>query len=263
MSTAPAAGPVASTVIHTDTKGLVHGDFRLPAQGGTIAAYYAAPEGKKDLPVVIVVQEIFGIHEHIKDICRRLGKAGYLAVAADLYERQGDASTYTDIPKLIAELVGKVSDEQVLSDLDSCLAWAGKNGGDATRAGVTGFCWGGRLTWMYAAHNPAVKAGVAWYGKLATGHGPLIKTMAMDIAGKLHGPVLGLYAENDASIPLDTVEEMKKRLAASGNAASKASEMVVYPGASHGFLADYRPMYNKEAAEDGWKRMLRWFHKYL
>ena len=263
MSTAPAAGPAASTVIHTDTQGLAHGDFRLDAPAGPIDAYYAAPEGKKDLPVVIVVQEIFGIHEHIKDLCRRLGKAGYLAVAANLYERQGDAAAYTDIPKLVSELVSKVSDEQVLSDLDACLAWAGKNGGNAKRAAVTGFCWGGRLTWMFAAHNPDVKAGVDWYGKLTTGHGPLIKTMAVDIADKLHGPVLGLYAENDASIPLDTVDEMKKRLAASGNAASKASEIVVYPGANHGFLADYRPMYNKEAAEDGWKRMLAWFGKYL
>ncbi|HEY0293949.1 MAG TPA: dienelactone hydrolase family protein [Bordetella sp.] len=263
MSTAPAAGPVAATVIHTDTQGLAQGDFRLAVQGGAIDAYYAAPEGKKDLPVVLVVQEIFGIHEHIKDLCRRLGKAGYLAVAANLYERQGDASAYTDIPKLVSELVSKVSDEQVLSDLDASLAWAGQNGGDTKRVGVTGFCWGGRLAWMYAAHNPAVKAGVAWYGKLTTGHGPLIKTMAVDIADKIHGPMLGLYAENDASIPLDSVEEMKKRLAAAGNAAAKASEIVVYPGAHHGFLADYRPMYDKHAAEDGWKRMLGWFGKYL
>ena len=263
MSTAPAAGPVAATVIHTDSQGLVHGDFRLPAQGGTIGAYYAAPAGKQDLPVVLVVQEIFGVHEHIKDLCRRVAKAGYLAVAADLYERQGDASSYTDIPKLIAELVGKVSDEQVMSDLDACVAWAGQHGGDTRRVAVTGFCWGGRLTWLYAAHNPDVKAGAAWYGKLTTGHGPLIKTMAVDVADKIHGPVLGLYAENDASIPLDTVEEMKKRLAASGNAASKASEIIVYPGANHGFLADYRPMYDKNAAQDGWKRMLAWFGKYL
>ncbi|WP_019938666.1 dienelactone hydrolase family protein [Bordetella sp. FB-8] len=263
MSTAPAAGPVAATVIHTDDQGLAHGDFRLSVQAGTIGAYYAAPAGKKDLPVVLVVQEIFGIHEHIKDICRRVAKAGYLAVAANLYERQGDASAYTDISKLISEVVGKVSDEQVLSDLDASLAWAGQNGGDIKRVGVTGFCWGGRLTWMYAAHNPAVKAGAAWYGKLTTGHGPLIDTMAVDIADKIHGPVLGLYAGEDASIPLDSVEEMKKRLAASDNAASKASEIVVYPGVQHGFLADYRTLYNKQAAEDGWKRMLAWFGTYL
>lgn len=263
MNTAPAAGPAAATVIRTDAQGLSHGDFRLPVQGGTIDAYYAAPAGKKDLPVVLVVQEIFGIHEHIKDICRRAAKAGYLAVAANLYERQGDASIYTDIPKLVAELVSKVSDEQVLSDLDASLAWAGQNGGDTKRVGVTGFCWGGRLTWMYAAHNPAVKAAVAWYGKLVTGHGPLIKTMAVDVADKIRGPVLGLYAGEDASIPLDSVEEMKKRLAASHNAASKASEIVVYPGVGHGFMADYRAMYNKQAAEDGWKRMLAWFGKYL
>ena len=263
MSIAPAAGSVASTVIHTDTQGLAHGDFRLNSQGGSIAAYYAAPADKKDLPVVIVVQEIFGIHEHIKDICRRLGKAGYLAVAANLYERQGDAMSYTDIPKLVSELVSKVSDEQVFADLDACLDWAGQHGGDIRRAGVTGFCWGGRIVWQYAAHNPALKAGVSWYGKLATGHGPLIKTMVLDIADKLRAPVLGLYGGKDASIPLDTVEDMKRRLSASGNPASEASEIVVYPDADHGFLADYRAMYNKEAAEDGWKRMLGWFAKYL
>jgi carboxymethylenebutenolidase len=262
MSTAPAAGPAAGTMIHTDTLGLAHGEFRLPAPGGYINAYYAAPQGKQNLPVVLVVQEIFGIHEHIKDLCRRLAKDGYLAVAADLYQRQGDAASYTDIPKLVSELVAKVSDEQVYGDLDACIAWAAAHGGDAKRVGVTGFCWGGRLTWMYAAKNPAVKAGVAWYGKLTTGHGPLIKTMAVDIAGKLHAPVLGLYAENDASIPLDTVEAMKRNLAV-GNENSKACELVVYPGVGHGFLADYRPMYNKQAAEDGWKRMLAWFGKYL
>lgn len=260
MSYAPAAGTPASTVIHTDAQGLAHGDFQMPVPDGTLAAYYAAPQGGRDLPIILVIQEIFGIHEHIKDICRRLAKAGYLAVSVELYQRQGNAALYTDVPRLISEIVAKVPDEQVYADLDASLAWAARNGGDPERVGVTGFCWGGRLTWMYAAHNPAVKAGVAWYGKLANGHGPLIKTVALDIAGQLHGPVLGLYAAKDGSIPLDTVEEMKRRLAA-GNAHSRASEIVVYPDADHGFLADYRPMYNKAAAEDGWKRMLAWFGK--
>ena len=262
MSFSTVAGNVAPTVIHTDTQGLVHGDFKLPVTDGSIDAYYAAPEGQRDLPVVLVIQEIFGVHEHIKDICRRVAKAGYLAVAANLYQRQGDASAYTDIPKLISEIVSKVPDEQVYADLDASVAWAAANGGDARRVAVTGFCWGGRLTWMYAAHNPDVKAGVAWYGKLSVGHGPLIKRVALDVTHELHGPVLGLYGGRDASIPLSDVETMKTKLAA-GNAAAKQSEIVVYPEADHAFLADYRTSYHPEAAKDGWKRMLEWFKRYL
>ncbi len=262
MSFSAAAGNVAPTVIHTDTQGLVHGDFKLPVADGTIAAYYAAPEGKRDLPIVLVVQEIFGVHEHIKDLCRRVAKAGYIAVAANLYERQGDASVYTDIPKLIAELVSKVPDEQVFADLDASVAWAAAHGGDPKRVAVTGFCWGGRLTWMYAAHNPDVKAGVAWYGKLSVGHGPLIKCVAFDVVNELHAPVLGLYGGKDASIPLADVETMKSKLAA-GNDNARRSEFVVYPEADHAFLADYRASYKAEAAQDGWKRMLEWFKRYL
>ncbi|SEI95480.1 dienelactone hydrolase family protein [Achromobacter sp. NFACC18-2] len=262
MSFSAAAGNVAATVIHTDTQGLVHGDFQLPVTDGPIDAYYAAPQGQRDLPIVLVIQEIFGVHEHIKDLCRRLAKSGYLAVAANLYQRQGDASAYTDIPKLISELVSKVPDEQVFGDLDASVAWAAANGGDPRRVAVTGFCWGGRLTWMYAAHNPDVKAGVAWYGKLSVGHGPLIKRVAFDVVDELQGPVLGLYGGRDASIPLSDVETMKAKLAA-GNAAAKLSEIVVYPEADHAFLADYRASYHAEAAQDGWKRMLEWFKRYL
>ena len=262
MSFSAAAGNVAPTVIHTDTQGLAHGDFQLPVADGTIAAYYAAPEGRRDLPIVLVVQEIFGVHEHIKDICRRVAKAGYLAVAANLYERQGDASVYTDIPKLIAELVSKVPDEQVFADLDASVAWAAQHGGDARRVAVTGFCWGGRLTWMYAAHNPNVRAAVAWYGKLSVGHGPLIKRFAYDVVNELHGPVLGLYGAKDASIPVADIETMKTKLA-NGNAAAKQSEFVVYPDADHAFMADYRASYKHDAAKDGWKRMVEWFQRYL
>ncbi|CAM4298866.1 dienelactone hydrolase family protein [Bordetella muralis] len=262
MSFAPAAGQPTSTTIHTDSEGLEQGGIDLPVHDGTIFAYYAAPLGKKDLPVVLVIQEIFGVHEHIKDICRRLAKAGYLAIAADLYQRQGDASQYTDIPKLISDIVAKVPDEQVYADLDACIEWAGQHGGDISRVGVTGFCWGGRLTWMYAAHNPAVKAGVAWYGKVAAGHGPLIKQMVVDVAANTHAPVLGLYAGQDASIPLDTVQALRSVLA-SGNEAARASEIVIYPEANHGFLADYRPMYREVDARDGWQRMLTWFERYL
>lgn len=262
MNFSAAAGNVAPTAIHTDTEGLAHGDFKLPVADGLIDAYYAAPQGQRDLPIVLVVQEIFGVHEHIKDICRRVAKAGYLAVAANLYQRQGDASAYTDIPKLISELVSKVPDEQVFADLDASVAWAAANGGDPRRVAVTGFCWGGRLTWMYAAHNPDVKAGVAWYGKLSVGHGPLIKRVAFDIVNELHGPVLGLYGGRDASIPLADVETMKTKLAA-GNAAARQSEFVVYPEADHAFFADYRASYRPEPAQDGWRRMLEWFKRYL
>jgi len=262
MSFAPAAGQPAATAIHTDTEGLAHGDFDLPVHDGAIAAYYAAPQGKTGLPVVLVVQEIFGVHEHIKDLCRRLAKAGYLAIAAELYQRQGDAAAYTDVPKLVQEIVAKVPDEQVYVDLDACLDWAAQHGGDTARAGITGFCWGGRLTWMYAAHNPAIKAGVAWYGKLSAGHGPLIKKVVLDVVGDLHAPVLGLYGAKDASIPLADVEALKAKLA-QGNAAAQASEIVVYPDAGHGFLADYRPMYCEAEARDGWQRMLAWFQRYL
>lgn len=262
MNFAAAAGNAAPTAIHTDSQGLAQGDFKLPTANGSISAYYAAPEGRQDLPIVLVVQEIFGVHEHIKDVCRRFAKAGYLAVAANLYERQGDASQYTDIPRLISELVAKVPDEQVYGDLDASIAWAAEHGGNPARVGITGFCWGGRLTWMYAAHNPRVKAGVAWYGKLAAGHGPLIKQVALDIADKLHGPVLGLYGAKDESIPLADVEKMKQRLA-QGNEHSRASEFVVYPDAGHAFYADYRPSYVKQAADDGWKRALEWFGRYV
>ncbi len=262
MSFSAAAGNVAPTVIHTDAQGLVHGDFQLPVADGSISAYYAAPEGKRDLPVVLVVQEIFGVHEHIKDVCRRVAKAGYLAVAANLYERQGDASTYTDIPKLIAEIVSKVSDEQVFADLDASVAWAAQHGGDPKRVAVTGFYWGGRLTWMYAAHNPDVKVGVAWYGKLSAGHGPLIKRYAFDVVNELHAPVLGLYGAKDTGIPVSDIEIMKGKLAA-GNEHARRSEFVVYPQADHAFMADYRMSYQAEAAKDGWGRMLEWFKRYL
>jgi len=258
----PAAGSRQDSTIHTSAQGLVHGLIDLPVQDGTIAAYYAAPEGRTGMPIVLVVQEIFGIHEHIQDVCRRLAKAGYFAITANLYQRQGDPSGYDDIAKLIADIVSKVPDEQVMSDLDASVAWAAHNGGDAARVGVTGFCWGGRITWMYAAHNARVKAGVAWYGKLAVGHGPLIKRNPVDVAGALHGPVLGLYGGQDHSIPLQDVQTMRERLK-QGNAAAQASEIIVYPDAGHAFMADYRASYNEADAQDGWARLLAWFDKYL
>ncbi|ARP86044.1 dienelactone hydrolase family protein [Bordetella genomosp. 9] len=262
MSFSPAAGNVQSTAIHTSPEGLTHGLIDLPVKDGTVPAYYATPEGKTNVPIVCVVQEIFGIHEHIQDICRRLAKEGYFAIAVNLYERQGDASTYTDIPTLIQDIVSKVPDEQVMADLDASVAWAAQHGGDDSRVGVTGFCWGGRITWMYTAYSPKVKAGVAWYGKLTQGHGPLIKRNAVDIAQELHGPVLGLYGGQDHSIPLADVDLMKQRLAA-GNAHAKASRIDVYPDSGHAFLADYRPSYNEKDAKDAWSKMLAWFAQYL
>lgn len=262
MNFSAAAGTPQSTTIQTSPQGLTHGLIDLPVKDGTISAYYAAPEGKNHLPIVAVVQEIFGIHEHIQDVCRRLAKEGYFAIAVNLYERQGDASTYTDIPKLVAEIVAKVPDEQVMSDLDASVAWAAQHGGDDSRVGVTGFCWGGRITWMYTAHSDKVKAGVAWYGKLTAGQGPLIKRNAVDVTQELHGPVLGLYGAQDNSIPLADVETMKQRLA-KGNAHAQASDIVVYPDSGHAFFADYRPSYNEKDARDGWQKMTAWFAKYL
>lgn len=208
MSFSPITGQ-AGTTIHTPEDGLEQGDFELPTFDGTINAYYAAPSGKVNAPVILVIQEIFGVHEHIRDICRRFAKEGYLAVTAELYQRQGDASGYTEIPSLIADIVSKVPDEQVLADLDACVRWAASRGANVTRLGVTGFCWGGRLTWMYAAHNPACKAAVAWYGKLAIGHGPLQKQNPIDIAGAVHGPVLDYTAERTPAFRWKTYSAWK------------------------------------------------------
>lgn len=261
MAMSPATGS-APTTRHTGAQGLRHGTVKLPVADGTLDMYFAAPENRTNLPVILVVQEIFGVHEHIKDVCRRFAHEGYLAVSAELYQRQGDAASYTDIARLLQELVARVPDEQVLADLDACVAWASKNGGDARRVGVTGFCWGGRITWLYAAHNPQCKAGVAWYGRLVQGHGPLHVRHPVDVAPRLHAPVLGLYGGRDAGIPLDSVERMKAALA-SGNDVSRVSEIVVYPDSDHAFFADYRPSYNATDAHDAWDRALAWFSKYL
>ena len=248
---------VAQTAIKTDSTGLVTGEVRISVGDFKMPAYRAAPSGKVGAPVVLVVSEVFGVHEHIADVARRFAKAGYFAVAPELFVRQGDAQSYGEIAKLIAEVVNKVPDEQVMRDLDATVAWASGQGADAGKLGITGFCWGGRITWLYAAHNPAVKAGVAWYGRLIGQGTPLTPRHPVDVAAALSGPVLGLYGEKDTGIPLDGVERMKTVLAA-GNAAARKSEFVVYPGAPHAFHADYRPSYVKEAADDGWKRCLAW-----
>ena len=248
---------MAQTAIKTSSDGLKTGEISYEVNGFKVPAYYAMPAGKTNCPVVLVVQEIFGVHEYIADTCRRFAKAGYLAIASELYARQGDPSKYGEIGKLIAEVVNKVPDAQVMADLDGAVKWAGTNGGDTSKVAVTGFCWGGRITWLYAAQGP-VKAGVAWYGRLVGAANDLMPKNPIDLAASLRAPVLGLYGEKDGGIPLDTLDKMKVVLA-TGNAASKASQFVVYPDAPHAFHADYRPSYRKEAAEDGFKRCLEWF----
>jgi carboxymethylenebutenolidase len=251
----------AQTMVVTDTKGLTAGEVKIPAAGGEMPAYRAAPAGGTGLATVLVVQEVFGVHEHIKDVCRRFAKAGYMAIAPELYARQGDPSKYTDIQKLLTEVVSKVPDEQVMSDLDACAAWAAAHGGDANRMGITGFCWGGREVWLYAAHNPRLKAAVAWYGPLTGDPTPLKPTYPVDVAPKLEVPVLGLYGGADAGIPPSSIERMRAALR-SGAGPGNQSEIVVYPDAPHAFHADYRPSYRKDAAEDGWKRCLEWFRRH-
>ena len=248
---------IAQTAIKTSSDGLKTGEVSYEVNGFKVPAYYAMPAGKTNCPVVLVVQEVFGVHEYIADTCRRFAKAGYLAIASELYARQGDPTKYGEIGKLIAEVVNKVPDAQVMADLDGAVKWAGANGGDTSQVAVTGFCWGGRITWLYAAQGP-VKAGVAWYGRLVGTANDLMPQNPIDLATNLRAPVLGLYGEKDGGIPLDTVEKMKAALA-TGNAASKASQFVVYPDAPHAFHADYRPSYRKEAADDGFKRCLDWF----
>ena len=255
---AAAAAPLmAQTAIKTSAEGLEVGDISYTVDGFKVPAYRAAPAGKKGLPVVLVISEIFGVHEYLADTCRRLAREGYMAIAPELFARQGDPSEYGEMAKLMTEVVAKVPDGQVMADLDGALAWAGQNGGDPARAAITGFCWGGRITWLYAAHGP-VKAGVAWYGRLVGSNSVLMPKQPIDIAPILKAPVLGLYGGDDSGIPLDTVDKMKAALA-QGSAAAKASEFVVYPDAPHAFHADYRPSYREAAAKDGWQKALAWF----
>jgi carboxymethylenebutenolidase len=254
---AMAVQPITAQTITTNTEGLTAGEVKIPVKDGQIPAYRAMPAKGKNFPVAIVVQEIFGVHEHIKDICRRFAKAGYLAVAPEMYARQGDVSGMSNIQDIISKVVSKVPDAQVMSDLDAAVAWAGKNGGNANKLGITGFCWGGRIVWLYAAHNPKLKAGVAWYGRLVGQGNDLTPKYPVDIAADLKAPVLGLYGEKDGGIPLDSVEKMRGAL----KSANKKGEIIVYPGAQHGFHADYRPSYSEKDAKDGWAKLLAFFKK--
>ena len=257
---AAAAAPLmAQTAIATPADGLDAGEVSFTVGGFQVPAYRAAPAGKTGLPVVLVIQEIFGVHEYIADTCRRFAKAGYLAIAPELYARQGDPAMYGEMAKLMAEVVSKVPDAQVMADLDGAVQWAAAHGGDPARVGITGFCWGGRITWLYAAHGP-VKAGVAWYGRLQGNKNELQPMYPIDLVAKFKAPVLGLYGGKDTGIPQESVDAMKAALK-SGSAAAKASEFVIYPDAPHAFHADYRPSYREQAAQDGWAHMLSWFKK--
>ena len=247
---------VDAQMITTDTNGLDARETQVPVKDGHLPAYYARPATGTDFPIILVNEEIFGVHEHIKDICRRLAKLGYFAVAPLLFSREGDVSSMADTQQIIAKVVAKVPDKQVASDLDATVAWAKSTGkANTTKLGITGFCWGGRQVWLYAAHNPSLKAGVAWYGPLEPPKADIRPQNPIDLVNQINTPILGLYGGKDMGIPVAQVEQMRAALKAAG----KPSEIVIYPDAGHGFNADYRPSYNPQAAKEGWKRMRDWF----
>ena len=253
LAVQPAFG---QSVIQTSPDGLIAGDITFAAPDGlALKAYRAQPAGPGPFPTVLVVQEIFGVHEYIRDVCRRLARQGYQAIAPNLYQRQGDPAGIDNVPDILAKIVSKVADAQVMGDLDTAAAWAAAHGGDASRLGITGFCWGGRIAWLYAAHNPRLKAGVAWYGRLTGASSPLTPAHPVDVVGQIAAPVLGLYGAKDQGIPVSDVERMRSDLTRVG----KRAEFVVYPEAGHAFHADYRPSYRAAEAADGWGRLLAWF----
>lgn len=250
-----AAQPImAQTTITTDTTGLAAGAIKI----GELGAYRAMPEGGENLPTILVVSEIFGVHEYIADVCRRLAKLGYLAIAPELFARHGDPRKLTNVQDILSSIIAKVPDREVMADLDACAAWAKSNGGDPARLGIAGFCWGGRQAWLYSAHNPNVKAGVAWYGRIDGEVNDRTAKWPLDIAGDIKGAVLGLYGGKDQGIPLEDVDAMGDALKKAGG----KSQIHVYPDAPHAFHADYRPTYRKEAAEDGWQRLQAWFKQH-
>ncbi len=251
-----AASPIYAQAILTDSDGLTAGVVQVPTSDGNIPAYRAMPSTGNNFPIVLVVQEIFGVHAHIQDICRRLAKLGYLAIAPEMFYRQGDVSRLTSIDQ-IRPIVARVPDTQVMADLDSAITWASSQG-NPNKVGITGFCWGGRIVWLYASHNPRIRAGVAWYGRLVGESTPLTPLHPVDIAATLTVPILGLYAGADSSIPNDTVEQMRQALQNSRS----GSQIILYPGMPHAFFADYRASYRKEQAEDGWWRLQDWFKRH-
>ena len=253
-----AVHPIGAQTITTDTKGLTAGEVQIPmADGKMVPGYRARPSGNTKVPTVLVVQEIFGVHEHIKDLCRRLAKSGYMAVAPEMFARQGDVSKIQNVQDIVDTVVSKVPDTQVMSDLDSTVAWAAKNGGSADRLAITGFCWGGRIVWLYAAHNPKVIAGAAWYGRLEGDKNAMTPKNPIDYAAVLKAPVIGFYAGKDTGISPESIERMRAALSVT----DADSMIIVYPDAQHGFNADYRPSYKKDDAQDAWQKMLTFFKK--
>ena len=254
-----AAQPITATVINTDSEGLISGPVQIPVSDGEIPAYRAMPATGTNFPIILVIHEIFGVHAYIQDVCRRLAKQGYLAIAPALFTRQGDVSQLTDIPTIFSQVVSKVPDQQVMADLDATVNWAiNSSNGNGDKLGITGYCWGGRITWLYAAHNPQVKAGVAWYGLLNGERKELTPKQPVDIVSSLTAPVLGLYAGQDDYVPNDQVLEMEKQLKMSNS----ASKIIVYPDLPHGFHADYRPTYREAEAKEAWAKLLAWFKKH-
>jgi len=247
--------PVSAETITTDASGLTVGEVKIPVEGGSIPGYRAMPDAGGPFPAILVVQEVFGVHEHIKDICRRLAKVGYFAVAPALYARQGDVAGMSEI-KQIMQVVAKVPERQVASDLDATAAWAKSTGrADTSKLGIVGFCWGGRQVWLYAAHNPKLKAGVSWYGVLQRPKNDMAPDNPIDLVQRINAPILGLYGGADPGIPVAQIDAMQTALKAAG----KPSEIIIYPDTPHGFNADYRPSYRPQQARDGWTRMLGWF----
>ncbi|AFY57780.1 dienelactone hydrolase-like enzyme [Rivularia sp. PCC 7116] len=256
---AMAVQPIYAQVIKTETSGLIAGAVKIPVADGEIPAYRAMPAKGGNFPVVLVVQEIFGVHEYIQDVCRRFAKLGYMAIAPQMFARYGDVSKLNNIQEIISKVVSKVPDTQVLSDLDATVVWADNSGkADVDKLGITGFCWGGRIVWLYAAHSPQLKAGVAWYGRLEESRTILQPQYPVDIAPLIKAPVLGLYGGEDTSIPISDVEKMRAAL----KQTKTATQIKVYPNQPHGFHADYRSSYNEEAAKDGWLLLQNWFKKY-
>jgi carboxymethylenebutenolidase len=253
--------PVSAQTIHTDSDGLEAGEIAVRSGDTLVPAYRAQPKGKTHLPVIIVIHEAFGVHEHIADVCRRFAKLGYLAIAPNLFEREGDPMALPTIRQIDDQILSKVPDEQAMADLDATVAWAGEHGGDLNRLGVNGFCWGGRIAWLYAEHNPRLKAVAAWYGRVVGAKNAMTPANPLDLVANLHAPVLGLYGLQDQSIPQDTLEQMKQAIA-QGPQAGRGSQFVVYEDAGHAFFADYRPSYKKADAEDGWRRVLVWFKQH-
>ena len=259
---AAATLPVSAATITTDTGGLEAHEITIRSGNFEMPGYEARPRGQAPFPVVLVVQEVFGVHEHIKDVCRRLAKEGYLAIAPELYARRGDPSKIADIQEIIDKIVTKISDEQVIADLDATVENVRRSGkGDLERLAITGFCWGGRIVWLYAAHQPQLKAAAAWYGRLIAGpwKGDAARKQPVDVASQIMAPVIGLYGGKDQSIPLSTVDQMRRALAAAGK---ENCEIVIYPEAGHAFNADYRPSYHEQSALDAWAKMLAWFETF-